>query len=57
MKRFFRSLKTEWVPEVGYASFEKEKFIITQYTIGYYSKFRPHTHNDGMTPNAADERY
>lgn len=57
MERFFRSLKTEWIPEVGYASFEEAKHRITQYTIGYYSQFRPHTHNAGLTPNAAEQRY
>jgi len=57
MERFFRSLKTEWVPEVGYASFEEAKHGITDYAIGYYSQFRPHTHNDGMTPNAAERLY
>jgi putative transposase len=57
MERFFRSLKTEWIPEVGYASFEEAKYRITQYTIGYYSQFRPHTHNDGLAPNVAEQQY
>lgn len=55
--RFFRSLKAEWAPEVGYASFEEAKHRITQYTIGYYSRFRLHTHNAGLTPNAAQQHY
>ena len=29
MVRFFRSLKTEWVPEMGYGSFEEAKSSIT----------------------------
>jgi putative transposase len=57
MERFFRSLKTEWVPEVGYESFDEAKSSITEYVIGYYSQFRPHTHNDGLAPNAAEKRY
>jgi putative transposase len=57
MERFFRSLKTEWVPEVGYESFEQAKSGITEYVIGYYSQFRPHTHNDGLAPNAAEKQY
>lgn len=56
MERFFRSLKTEWIPEVGYTSFEEAKRHITAYLIGYYSQFRPHTHNDGLTPNAAEKK-
>ena len=29
MERFFRSLKTEWVPEIGYTSFQEAKQEIT----------------------------
>lgn len=57
MERFFRSLNTEWIPEVGYASYEEAKQCITDYTIGYYSQFRPPTHNGGRIPNAAEQLY
>ena len=57
MERFFRSLKTEWIPEIGYRSFEEAKFGITAYAIGYYSQFRPHNHNHGLAPNEAERRY
>ncbi len=57
MERFFRSLKTEWFPEVGYNSFEEAKHGITDYVIGYYSQFRPHAHNDGCAPNVAEMQY
>ena len=57
MERFFSSLKTEWIPEVCYASFKEAKHGVTDYAIGYYSQFRPHTHNDGMTPNLAEKQY
>ena len=57
MERFFRSLKTEWIPEVGYESFQEAKHDITDYVIGYYSQFRPHTHNDGLAPNVAEKLY
>lgn len=57
MERFFRSLKTEWIPEIGYSSFEEAKHGITDYAIGYYSQFRPHTHNDGLTPNEAERQH
>ena len=57
MERFFRSLKTEWIPETGYTSFTEAKHGITDYVIGYYSQFRPHTHNGGLTPNEAERRY
>ena len=57
MERFFRSLKTEWISEIGYAAFAEAKHGITDYIIGYYSQFRPHTHNGGLAPNAAEEQY
>ncbi len=56
-ERFFRSLKTEWIPESGYTSFEEAKQCITQYMLGYYSESRPHTHNNGLTPDAAEQQY
>jgi putative transposase len=57
MERFFRSLKTEWVPEIGYRSFPDAKHDITAFMTGYYNAFRPHTHNNGMTPIAAERQY
>ena len=57
MERFFRSLKTEWMPKVGYHSFEEAKSRIIDYVVGYYSQFRPHAHNDGLSPMVAEQRY
>ncbi len=57
MERFFRNLKSEWTPQIGYASFAEAKASIIDYIIGYYSQVRPHTHNAGMTPNVAEEKY
>ncbi len=57
MERFFRSLKTEWVPTYGYGSFAQAQQHIVKYLIGYYSQLRPHQHNDGMSPNRAEENY
>ncbi len=48
MELFFRSLKTEWVPNVGYFSFAEAKHKITRYIIGYYSQLRPHQYNGGL---------
>jgi len=33
------------------------KQSITEYIISYYSSLRPHTHNDGLPPNAAETTY
>ena len=57
MERFFRSLKTEWVPTSGYRSFAEAKQSITDYILGYYTALRPHSHNGNLVPNVAEEQY
>ena len=57
MERFFRSLKTEWVPRSGYSSFKQAKREIIDYVIGYYSTVRPHQHNGGYPPNVIERQY
>ncbi|QWN38101.1 IS3 family transposase [Cobetia sp. 4B] len=56
-ERFFRSLKTEWIPEIGYPDVAAAKRSVTDYMIGYYSSLRPHKHNDGIPPNLAEKNY
>ncbi|BFM19611.1 hypothetical protein R50076_06600 [Gilvimarinus japonicus] len=57
MERFFRSLKTEWMPTTGYKSFGEAQRSITEYITGYYSQVRPHRNNNGASPNAAEQLY
>jgi len=57
MERFFRSLKTEWVPTLGYSSLNDAKTHVFRYITGYYSELRPHTFNRGMTPNEKEAQY
>lgn len=57
MERFFRSLKTEWIPTIGYRNLNEAKIEITKYIIGYYSQVRPHLHNGGLTPNESEKLY
>ncbi len=57
MERFFRSLKTEWVPTTGYQNFIEAKNAITRYITGYYSELRPHWHNGGLTPNESERLF
>ena len=57
MERFFRSLKTEWVPKVGYQDFNQADHSITNYIMGYYSQVRPHRHNKGLSPNEAERLF
>ena len=55
MERFFRSLKTEWVPESGYRSFAEAQRSVFDYVTGYYNPVRPHLHNGGLSPNRTEE--
>ena len=57
MERFFRSLKTEWVPQIGYHGFADAHRSIVNYISGYYSQTRPLQHNGGLSPNHAEELY
>lgn len=57
MERFFRSLKTEWVPNTGYRNFAEASREITNYISGYYSQVRPHRNNGGRSPNTAERLY
>ena len=56
MERVFRSLKTEWVPQTGYASLEQAKSDIGGYLMGYYNYQRPHSFNRGLAPAVAEEQ-
>ena len=57
MERFFRRLKTEWIPETGYRSFEEAKAKITDYIFGYYNRLRLHKNNGGLPPEVAEKKY
>ncbi len=57
MERFFRSLKTEWIPVSGYRNFSEEKKNIIRYITGYYSQLRPQQYNGGLTPNESELLY
>lgn len=55
MERFFRSLKTEWVPESGYASIEQARSDVLRYITQYYNWNRVHSYNDYLTPVACEQ--
>lgn len=57
MERFFRSLKTEWVPELGYRCMAQAEQHIVAYLTGYYSQLRPHTANGGLSPNQMEAKF
>lgn len=50
MVRFFRSLKTEWMPEHGYTSQGNAEADVLRYLTDYYNHQRPHSYNGYNTP-------
>ena len=56
-ERFFRSLKTEWIPKGGYENIDEASTAITDYIWGYYQTVRPHTFNNYLTPAEKEKRY
>lgn len=57
MERLFRSLKTEWIPTMGYHSLTAARKDISNYLMGYYNQQRPHAFNGGIAPAAAEEKF
>ena len=56
MERLFRSLKTEWIPALGYHNLAAARRDISSYLMGYYNQQRPHAFNRGLAPVAAEEK-
>lgn len=54
MERFFRSLKSEWMPGEGYRSPEQAEADVLRYVSHYYNRVRPHSTNDYLTPVAKE---
>ncbi|EFC5159444.1 IS3 family transposase [Escherichia coli] len=57
MERFFRSLKTEWVPTDVYTGKDVARQQISSYILNYYNSVRPHHYNGGLTPEESENRY
>jgi len=57
MERFFRSLKTENMPKKGYQNTSTASKKIHDYILNYYNCARPHSHNEGLSPNRKEELY
>ena len=55
MERLFRSLKSEWIPAMGYRNLTEATKDVSSYLMGYYNQQRPHTFNNGMSPVAAEK--
>ena len=54
MERLFRSLKSEWIPTLGYLTKQKALKDISYYLMGYYNWIRPHSFNGGLAPAKAE---
>ena len=56
MERLFRSLKSEWVPVIGYPSLLEAKRDIGHYLMSYYNWQRPHQYNGGLAPAESEKK-
>ena len=56
MEQVFRSLKSEWVPDLGYRSLPDATKDVGIYLMDYYNRQRPHTFNGGISPVMAEEK-
>lgn len=44
------------MPKTGYRSVSEAKIDVGQYLMNYYNQIRPHQFNNGMSPQAAEEK-
>lgn len=51
---FFKYLKKEEINRKSYASFPDLELSLFEYINGFYNSVRPHSHNNGLTPNQAE---
>lgn len=56
MERLFRSLKTEWVPALGYGTMGEARRDVSHYLMDRYNWQRPHQFNHGLPPAIAEEK-
>ena len=56
MERVFGSLKTEWIPSVGYKSAQQAQRDISHYLMHRYNLIRPHQFNGGLAPAQAEKK-
>lgn len=55
-ERLFRSLKTEWIPKLGYHSIQEARLDVGLYLMEYYNRIRPHQFNQGFSPYEAEQK-
>lgn len=54
MECFFKYLKKEELNRNSYDSFQDLNLSIFKYINGFYNSIRPHSHNNGLSPNQAE---
>lgn len=54
MERFFRSFKSEWMPKLGYSSYQEAQRDIAAY-MHYYNYQRSHSYNGCLSPAVAEK--
>jgi len=55
VERFFRSLKTEWMPKELYASYSEAEHDVLYYINFHYNTARGHSYNNYLSPTAAEK--
>ena len=56
MERVFRSLKTEWIPTLGYRTAQEAQRDISHFLMNRYNWIRPHQFNGGLAPAQTEEK-
>jgi putative transposase len=56
MVRVFRSLKTEWIPTVGYMTTQEAHRNMNHYLMHRYNWIRSCQFNDGLAPAQAEKK-
>lgn len=57
MECFFKYLKKEETNRRSYSSFEELNISLFKYINGFYNSIRPHSHNNGFSPNDFELNY
>lgn len=57
MECFFKYLKKEEVNRKSYSSFKDLSNCLFEYIFGFYNSVRPHSHNNGLSPNQAEQLF
>ena len=54
VERFFRSLKTEWIPKEYYRSYDEAETDVQKYILRHYNVSRGHSYNNYLPPETAE---